>query len=94
MTGQPHGLVVLFATHPGLGKTELCDRLPDYLPSYNVQQLNTNHESASARKGGQYWQRAAKLASSGCNTVVLASKCLVNNPKGESSQSLAISKPV
>jgi hypothetical protein len=87
MTGSVQGLVVMFISHPGLCKTEICERLPAFLPGLAVEQFNTNTQPASVRKGEKYWQRAVQVASSGTMqhavTVVLAHKCLVDSPRGE-----------
>ena len=75
------GLVVLFIAHPGLGKTDICEKLPASLPScFSVQQqLNKKNQSS---RGWKYWQQAAQAASvprgDGIRTVVLAHQSLVN----------------
>lgn len=77
-TADVQGLLVLFVAHPGLCKTELCDRLeaPGHLsPDFEVHQLNTKIRH-------RYWQRAAEVASRGNRTVVLAKKNLVDNSPG------------
>lgn len=56
MVGAVQGLEVLFVTNLGLGRTEICERLPEYLPAgCNVHQFNTSTQSVSARLGGWYW---------------------------------------